>query len=40
MKDIGAEFLRSDALPGVNHMRVMPYQIEAFHNIKRSLNVR
>ena len=24
---IGAEFLRPDALPGVNNMRVMQYQI-------------
>ena len=27
MKSIGAEFLRPDALPGVNHMRGMHYQI-------------
>ena len=27
MKSIGAEFLRQDALPGVNHMRGMQYQI-------------
>ena len=27
MKSIGAEFLRPDALPGVNHMRGMQYQI-------------
>ena len=27
MKSIGAEFLRPDALPGVNHMRVMKYKI-------------
>ena len=27
MKSIEAEFLRPDALPGVNHMRVMQYQI-------------
>ena len=27
MKSIGAEFLRPDALPGVNHMPGMQYQI-------------
>ena len=27
MKSIGAEFLRPDALPGINHMRGMQYQI-------------
>ena len=27
MKSIGAEILRPDALPGVNHMRGMQYQI-------------
>ena len=27
MKSIAAEFLRSDALPGVNHMCGMQYQI-------------
>ena len=27
MKSIGAEFLRPDALPGVNHMRGIQYQI-------------
>ena len=27
MKSIGAECLRPDALPGVNHMRGMKYQI-------------
>ena len=27
MKSIGAEFLRPDALPGVNHMRVIQYSI-------------
>ena len=27
MKSIGAECLRPDALPGVNHMRGMQYQI-------------
>ena len=27
MKSIGAEFLRLDALPGVNHMRGMQYKI-------------
>ena len=27
MKSIGAEFLRPDALTGVNHMRGMQYQI-------------
>ena len=27
MKSIGAEFLRPDALPGVNHMRGMQYQM-------------
>ena len=27
MKSIGAEFLQPDALPGVNHMRGMQYQI-------------
>ena len=27
MKSIGEEFLRPDALPGVNHMRGMQYQI-------------
>ena len=27
MKSIGAEFLRPDALPSVNHMRGMQYQI-------------
>ena len=27
MKSIGAEFLRPDALPGVNHMREIQYQI-------------
>ena len=27
MKSIGAEFLRADALVGVNHMRGMPYRI-------------
>ena len=27
MKNIEAEFLRSGALPGFNHMRGMPYQI-------------
>ena len=27
MKSIGAEFLRSDALPDVNHIRGMQYQI-------------
>ena len=27
MKSIGAAFLRPDALPGVNHMRRMQYQI-------------
>ena len=26
MKSIGAEYLRPDALPGVNHMRGMQYQ--------------
>ena len=27
MKSIGADFWRPDALPGVNHMRGMQYQI-------------
>ena len=27
MKSIGAEFLRPDGLPGVNHMRVMQCQM-------------
>ena len=27
IKSIGAAFLRPDALPDVNHMRGMPYQI-------------
>ena len=27
MKSIGAEFLRPDALPGVNHMHGLQYQI-------------
>ena len=27
MKSIGAEFLRPDALPGVNHMHGMQYKI-------------
>ena len=27
MKSIGAEVLRPDAFPGVNHMRGMQYQI-------------
>ena len=27
MKSIGAEFLRPDVIPGVNHMRGMQYQI-------------
>ena len=27
MKSIGAEILRPDALPGVNHMRGMQYEI-------------
>ena len=27
MKSIGAEFLRPDAIPGVNHMHEMQYQI-------------
>ena len=32
MKSIGAEFLRPDALPGVNHLRGMHFQ--------RGLNIR
>ena len=27
MKSIGTEFLRPDAIPGINHMRGMQYQI-------------
>ena len=27
MKSIGAEFLRPDAFPGIDHMRGMQYQI-------------
>ena len=27
MKNIGAEFVRPDAHPGVNHMRELQYQI-------------
>ena len=27
MKSIGTDFLRPDALPGINHMHVMQYQI-------------
>ena len=33
MKSIGAEFLRPDAFPGVNHMRGMQYQIVLNENI-------
>ena len=31
MKSIGAQFLRADALPSVNHMRGMQYKI--VHNV-------
>ena len=44
MKSIGAEFLRPDVLPGVNHMRGMQYQIviyfiEFIHEVYRYTNI-